>query len=83
MYHDKSGYVQGMGYISACLLMYMGEEDAFWTMVSILTKYEHSKYFLPSMPGLWESFYVFQNLLKDTCPKIHKKFTELNLGPSM
>jgi len=72
-----------MGYISAILLMYMSEEDAFWTMQSLLTKYELSRYFLPAMPGLWESFYIFQKLLKDKIPKLHNHFTRINLCPSM
>jgi len=79
MYHNKSGYVQGMGYITACLLIYMNEEDAFWTMVSILERSKHSKYFDKGMPGLWQSFYVFQKLLRDKAPKVHKHMTSLNL----
>lgn len=72
MYHSKAGYVQGMGYIAAILLMYMNEEDAFWAMVSILTKYNHSRYFAKNMPGLWQSFYVFQKLLQDKLPDVHE-----------
>jgi hypothetical protein len=79
VYHDKSGYVQGMGYITALLLMYMGEEDAFWTMISILMKYDHSKYFLPSMPGLWETFYVFSKLLKDVAPRVYDHLNDISL----
>jgi hypothetical protein len=30
------GYVQGMGFVSAILLMYMSEESAFWTLVALL-----------------------------------------------
>jgi hypothetical protein len=30
------GYVQGMGFVSAILLMYMSEEAAFWTLVALL-----------------------------------------------
>jgi Rab-GTPase-TBC domain len=30
------GYVQGMGFIAGLLLLYMREEDAFWTMVALL-----------------------------------------------
>lgn len=83
VYHKESGYVQGMGYITACLLMYMSEEDAFWTMVSILEKYDHTKFFLPSMPGLWETFYVFQKLVQEKLPKLHAHLTKMSLCPSM
>lgn len=30
------GYVQGMGFVTAILLMYMSEEAAFWTLVALL-----------------------------------------------
>lgn len=83
MFQSESGYVQGMGYITAVLLMYMNEEDAFWTMVSILTKYDQAKYFLPSMPGLWETFYVLQNLMQDKLPRMNEHLKKLNLCPSM
>ncbi|CAI2359782.1 unnamed protein product [Moneuplotes crassus] len=82
-YVKESGYVQGMGYISAILLMYIPEEEAFWTMASILSKYDHIKYFKPKMPGLWETFYVFQKLMKKKLPKVHDHLRNLNLCPSM
>ena len=81
--HKETGYVQGMGYITAILLMYMNEEDAFWTMISILTKYNHKKYFLPSMPGLWESFYVMQSFIRDKLPKLHQHLVKNKITPTM
>ena len=30
------GYVQGMGFMAGLLLLYMSEEDAFWTLVALL-----------------------------------------------
>jgi hypothetical protein len=35
-YAVQVGYVQGMGFVSAILLMYMSEESAFWTLVALL-----------------------------------------------
>ena len=61
----------------------MTEEEAFWTMATILTEYDHAKFFIPSMPGLWETFYVYQKLLKDKLPKLHSHLTDINLCPSM
>jgi hypothetical protein len=30
------GYVQGMGFIAAVLLLHMGEEESFWTLVALM-----------------------------------------------
>uniref|UniRef100_A0A7S3NEY2 Rab-GAP TBC domain-containing protein n=1 Tax=Euplotes harpa TaxID=151035 RepID=A0A7S3NEY2_9SPIT len=81
--NKDTGYVQGMGYITAILLMYMDEEDAFWTMISILSKFGLKKYYLPSMPGLLEAFYVLQQLIKDKLPKVHEFLKKNKMSPSM
>ena len=78
-----TGYVQGMGYITAILLMYMNEEDAFWTIISILSKYGLKKFYLPSMPGLFEAFYVLISFVRDKLPKTFKFMKENNITPSM
>ncbi len=36
LYDPVVGYVQGMAYIAAIFLMYMGEEEAFWLLVALL-----------------------------------------------
>ena len=36
IYNVQTGYVQGMGFIVAVLLLYMSEEEAFWTFIAIL-----------------------------------------------
>ena len=36
IYNASTGYVQGMGFIVAVLLLYMSEEDAFWTFIAML-----------------------------------------------
>lgn len=62
------GYVQGMGFISAVLLMYMSAEEAFWTLVALLKG--GSKHppleglFSAGMPLLRQYMYQFQQLIK-------------------
>jgi hypothetical protein len=36
VYDRDVGYVQGMGFLAALLLIYMSEEDAFWLLVALL-----------------------------------------------
>lgn len=42
--HDfqEVGYCQGMSQITALLLMYMNEEDAFWALVKLLSGPKHA-----------------------------------------
>lgn len=35
-YCTQVGYVQGMGFLAAVLLMYMSAEEAFWTLVALM-----------------------------------------------
>lgn len=81
--HKETGYIQGMNSIVGILLMYMSEESAFWTMLSILTKFKHKNYFLPGLPGVFESFYVFSKLLKKVLPKTFKYMKEKGIKPTM
>jgi hypothetical protein len=39
MYRPDIGYVQGMSYVAATLLLYMDEHSAFVTFCNMITKY--------------------------------------------
>lgn len=39
---QEVGYCQGMSQITALLLIYMNEEDAFWALVKLLSGHKHS-----------------------------------------
>lgn len=82
--HDPElGYCQGMGFIIAILLIYMTEENAFWMLVSIMTKYEMRDFYLPNMPGVYKAFYKINYLFKQYIPALFKHFQSLNIIPSM
>ncbi|NXR79434.1 US6NL protein, partial [Pycnonotus jocosus] len=42
IYNTEVGYCQGMSQITALLLMYMNEEDAFWALVKLLSGPKHA-----------------------------------------
>ena len=68
--HDQEcGYVQGMGYLGAILLMYMGAEDAFKSLVGLCKSLRD--YYLPGMPGLSKSGYTLLVLTKKFMSKVH------------
>ena len=50
--NSDTGYVQGMGYIAAVLLMYQEEERAYSTLNALLVNYNLREFFLPGMPKL-------------------------------
>lgn len=39
---QEVGYCQGMSQITALLLIYMNEEDAFWALVRLLSGQKHA-----------------------------------------
>jgi len=66
------GYVQGMGYMVALLLMYVDREDAFNIMCNIINKkpYFMKYYYTPGMPALKKTFYVLLCLERKIMPKL-------------
>lgn len=62
------GYVQGMGFIAGLLLLYMSEEDAFWTLVALLkgaVQPPLEGLYLAGLPLLQQYFSQFENLIDD------------------
>uniref|UniRef100_W5KEU5 USP6 N-terminal-like protein n=1 Tax=Astyanax mexicanus TaxID=7994 RepID=W5KEU5_ASTMX len=53
MYNREVGYCQGMSQITALLLIYMNEEDAFWALVKLLSGHRHTMH---GKDFLWDGF---------------------------
>ncbi|KAM7154992.1 USP6 N-terminal-like protein isoform 3-T3 [Molossus nigricans] len=54
IYNTEVGYCQGMSQITALLLMYMNEEDAFWALVKLFSGPKHAMhgFFVHGFPKL-------------------------------
>ncbi|XP_006873231.1 PREDICTED: USP6 N-terminal-like protein [Chrysochloris asiatica] len=54
LYNTEVGYCQGMSQITALLLMYMNEEDAFWALVKLFSGPKHAMhgFFVQGFPKL-------------------------------
>lgn len=52
LYDEEVGYCQGMGFIVAMFLTYVGEEEAFWMLVKIMKgeNFEIRGLYLVGMP---------------------------------
>ena len=68
MFRPDIGYVQGMSYVAATLLLYMGDEfQSFVTFCNLMTKY-------PIMP-----FYTFNDVLVRKVMQLYKTVFAYNL----
>ncbi|XP_064198643.1 USP6 N-terminal-like protein isoform X2 [Anguilla rostrata] len=72
MYNTEVGYCQGMSQITALLLIYMNEEDAFWALVKLLSGQKHSMhgFFVPGFPKLMRFQEHHDRILKKMMPKL-------------
>ncbi|KAM6962187.1 USP6 N-terminal-like protein isoform 2-T2 [Tautogolabrus adspersus] len=72
MYNTEVGYCQGMSQITALLLIYMNEEDAFWALVKLLSGQKHTMhgFFVPGFPKLMRFQEHHDRILKKTMPKL-------------
>ena len=75
------GYVQGMGFLTAVLMTYVSAEESLCMMMSLFKNYQLLSIFEPGLPGLEESIYVHNALLKKYMPKLAAKLTEINFVP--
>ena len=81
MYNQEVGYCQGMANVVALMLMYMKEEDAFWSLTSLLRgqRYQMNDFFTPKLPKLFRCFEHHEKLRKKFVPSVHKHFNKLNV----
>ncbi|XP_077566028.1 USP6 N-terminal-like protein [Stigmatopora nigra] len=74
VYNMEVGYCQGMSQITALLLIYMNEEDAFWALVTLLSGRKHAMhgFFVPGFPKLLRFQEHHDRILKEKLPKLKR-----------
>ncbi|XP_016317565.1 USP6 N-terminal-like protein isoform X2 [Sinocyclocheilus anshuiensis] len=72
VYNAEVGYCQGMSQITALLLIYMNEEDAFWALVKLLSGQKHTMhgFFVPGFPKLMRFQEHHERILQKMMPKL-------------
>ncbi|KAK6360177.1 GTPase-activating protein, variant 2 [Orbilia blumenaviensis] len=70
IYDPEVGYVQGMAFLGAPLLLNMTEEEAFCILVELMRTYSLRDMFTPGMKGLHLRLYQYDRLLEDLCPAL-------------
>ncbi len=70
-FDPQISYVQGMSSYAAVLLLYMTEEDAFWTFATLMQHCGLSGCFAEGFPLLQSCYDTWMLLLKKHLPKLH------------
>ncbi|KAM5171032.1 USP6 N-terminal-like protein isoform 2-T2 [Mantella aurantiaca] len=85
LYNTEVGYCQGMSQISALLLMYMNEEDAFWALVRLFSDSRHAMhgFFVPGFPKLLRYQEHHDKIMKKFMPKLKQHFETQELYTSL
>ena len=82
-FNINTGYVQGMGFITALFLTYMNEESSFWLLHSLLVNYGLEGFFKKDFPELRKCLYVLLSLMKKFLPKIYHQLKSKKIYPTM
>lgn len=78
------GYVQGMSYLAAMLLMHFEqEEEAFVGLATMLTMGHFPYFYTVNHTGMSAHINVFDEVLSIGCPQMHRNFTIIGVNPQM
>ncbi|XP_030917175.1 USP6 N-terminal-like protein isoform X2 [Geospiza fortis] len=84
IYNTEVGYCQGMSQITALLLMFMNEEDAFWALVKLLSGPKHAMhgFFIPGFPKLMRFQEHHDKILKKFLSKLKEHLDSQDMPTS-
>uniref|UniRef100_A0A9L0K9F6 USP6 N-terminal-like protein n=1 Tax=Equus asinus TaxID=9793 RepID=A0A9L0K9F6_EQUAS len=78
VYNTEVGYCQGMSEVAAVLLMFLGEEDAFWALAQLMVSERHAMhgFFVPGFPKLLRFQAHHEQVLTKGLPKLKQHLDE-------
>lgn len=82
-YRPDVGYVQGMSFLAAVLLLNMEPSDAFICFANLLNKPCQLAFFRVDHPMMIAYFAAFEMFLEENVPALHGHFIEENFTPDM
>ncbi|XP_015252770.1 PREDICTED: TBC1 domain family member 2B [Cyprinodon variegatus] len=70
------GYCQGLNRLAAIALLYLDQEDAFWTLVAIVEVFMPRDYYTKTLLGSQVDQRVFRDLMSEKLPRLHAHFEQ-------
>eukprot|EP00045_Choanoeca_perplexa_P008809 m.82762 g.82762 ORF g.82762 m.82762 type:complete len:989 (+) comp14633_c1_seq1:70-3036(+) len=83
IFDEEIGYVQGLSFITAVLLLHLPEESAFVLFVQIMHEYGLRELFKAGFENLQIRLYQLSKLMEEQLPELHAHFKELNIETHM
>ncbi|XP_075223797.1 TBC1 domain family member 14-like [Lycorma delicatula] len=82
-YRPDVGYVQGMSFIAAVLILNMDVSDAFICFANLLNRPCHMAFFSLNQPLMQAYYATYNDLLNENLPHVYKHFVDSNLTPDL
>ncbi|XP_041370237.1 rab GTPase-activating protein 1-like [Gigantopelta aegis] len=79
IYDAEIGYVQGLSFLAAALLLHMPEEQAFCVLVKIMFEYGLRDLFKQGFEELHLKFYQLERLMQDQLLDVYGHFADMGL----
>ena len=79
VYDPVVGYCQSLNFIAAILMLYMKEEQAFWTLTRVVRNMLPKGYYTDGMQGLRADHRVLSALVERKLPTLHAHLTDLDV----
>ncbi|XP_045892725.1 TBC1 domain family member 2B [Micropterus dolomieu] len=77
------GYCQGLNRLAAIALLYLDEEDAFWTLIAIVEVFMPRDYYTKTLLGSQVDQRVFKDLMSEKLPRLHAHFEQYKVDFSL
>uniref|UniRef100_A0A3Q4AHX1 Rab-GAP TBC domain-containing protein n=1 Tax=Mola mola TaxID=94237 RepID=A0A3Q4AHX1_MOLML len=77
------GYCQGLNRLAAIALLYLDQEDAFWSLIVIVEVFMPRDYYTKTLLGSQVDQRVFKDLMSEKLPRLHAHFEQYKVDFSL
>ncbi|KAG0004167.1 hypothetical protein BGZ65_000825 [Modicella reniformis] len=78
-YNNQVGYCQGMASVVATMLTFFDEEKTFVLLAQLFDRYGIKDVVVPGFPGLFETFYIQEELTKLFAPRVFEALKTMDI----